>query len=100
MGVPEEEWNNAWSIVDPAGVEVSLYFQKVPEGKQGKNRLHLDVMLVGDDAGTPVEIRKAILEKEVVRLTALGAKILYRLEEGSHYHVTMADPEGNEFCVC
>ncbi|CAN5620919.1 VOC family protein [soil metagenome] len=65
-----------------------VYFQQVPEEKVVKNRMHLDVR-VGDD--DPTKVREA--------LVARGATILYSGNQGPHTWVTMADPEGNEFCV-
>jgi hypothetical protein len=65
-----------------------VLFQLVPEEKTGKNRLHLDVR-VGDDRR----------EREVVRLVGLGARELWRGAQGPFAWVTLADPEGNEFCV-
>ncbi|WP_017559272.1 VOC family protein [Nocardiopsis baichengensis] len=65
-----------------------ILFLKVPEGKRVKNRLHMD-LTVGPERR----------EAEVSRLEALGATILARVEEAEGVHVTMADPEGNEFCV-
>lgn len=75
-----------------------MFFQKVPEGKTVKNRLHLDVRSAPGLAGAE---RMARLEVEATRLEGLGAKRLYRLEpdgidEGI---IVMADPEGNEFCL-
>lgn len=65
-----------------------LLFQQVPEPKAGKNRVHLDLH-VG------AETRDA----EVDRLVGLGATRLWDGQQGPHRWVTMADPEGNEFCV-
>ncbi|GAA4518172.1 MULTISPECIES: VOC family protein [Nonomuraea] len=59
-----------------------LWFQRVPERKAGKNRLHLDLQ---------AEDREA----EAERLAGLGATVLDRREEWT----VLADPEGNEFCV-
>ena len=53
-----------------------------------KNRIHLDIR-VGEEN----------VEKEVERLTAAGARELWRGRQGPHWWVTMADPEDNEFCV-
>ncbi len=61
-----------------------LWFQRVPEPKQSKNRVHLD--LRADD-----------LDGEVARLTALGATVLS--DQPIADLVVMRDPEGNEFCV-
>ncbi|MEV1330218.1 VOC family protein [Micromonospora costi] len=77
--------------VDPAsgtGLGRRLLFQAVPEPKQGKNRLHIDV-----HAGP------AHREVTVKRLTALGATVLREVDEHGSRHTTMADPEGNEFDV-
>jgi predicted enzyme related to lactoylglutathione lyase len=65
-----------------------LQLQRVPEPKQGKNRLHLDLHV--DDVGPELE-----------RLVELGARPLSEptVESGFRWRV-MADPEGNEFCIC
>jgi hypothetical protein len=99
IGVPEEERNTRSAIEDPEGRGPRVFFQKVPEGKTAKNRLHLDVRAA---PGLRGEERMAALEAECDRLVALGAKRLYRidpqppLEAGT---IVMADPEGNEFCL-
>ncbi|MCK2221013.1 VOC family protein [Actinomadura sp. ATCC 31491] len=59
-----------------------LWFQRVPERKVVKNRLHLDLQAADQAA-------------EVARLTALGAAV----QAVHDSWVTMTDPEGNEFCV-
>lgn len=61
----------------------TLFFQEVPESKVVKNRLHLDVACA-DRVG------------EVERLASLGASVLASFDD----HTVMADPEGNEFCLC
>jgi hypothetical protein len=70
------------------GLGRRLLFQRVPEPKSGKNRLHLDLH--------PGEGRRAA---EVERLKGLGASVLREVKEPSGQWVVMADPEGNEFCV-
>jgi hypothetical protein len=73
---------------DPSGVEPRLFFQRVPEGKVAKNRVHLDVHVDAD--------RK---DAEVERLIALGAELFEtHSDRGPVTHV-MRDPEGNEFCL-
>jgi hypothetical protein len=67
---------------------IRIYFQAVPENKIIKNRMHLDLR-VGDD--DPIKVREALL--------ARGATILHSGSQGGHEWLTMADPEGNEFCV-
>ena len=80
-------FSKAAACVDAAGVGPRLLFQQVPESKQFKNRLHLDVR-TGDD-------RDAV----VARCLELGATKLWDGQEGPSTWVTMADIEGNEFCV-
>ena len=83
----------AW-LADPQRNGPHLCLLEVPEPKIGKNRMHLDLAVSGD--GTANEKWQRI-EAEVDRLRALGATIL---AEYDHHHVTMADPEDNEFDVC
>ncbi len=81
-------WRTGAACNDPTGRLPRLYFQLVPEAKVGMNRLHLDLHF-------PPGQRDA----EVERLKGLGATHLYDGRQGSHTWITMADPEGNEFCV-
>lgn len=94
---PEER--DSWSACsDPEGVGPRLFFQRVPEGKVVKNRLHLDIR-----AGTGLvgEARLAALESECVRLEALGATrgTLLLADEENESCQNMQDVEGNEFCL-
>jgi Glyoxalase-like domain len=73
---------------DPRGVEPRFYFQKVPERKIAKNRVHLDIHVESD--------RKA---DEVTRLTELGAELISTHDDRGPLTYVMRDPEGNEFCV-
>jgi catechol 2,3-dioxygenase-like lactoylglutathione lyase family enzyme len=95
MGVPPERRNDASAVVDPDGAGPRLFFQRVPEGKQAKNRVHLDVRAA---PGLQGDERMAALEAEAERLVARGATRLSRHELGAG-HIVMADPEGNEFCL-
>jgi hypothetical protein len=96
MGVPESEWNSKSAIVDPEGKGPRIYFQRVPEPKAVKNRVHLDISV---GAGHPLEERPALIDAEVERLEKLGAKRVRSFDEQGEYWVTMLDPEGNEFDV-
>ena len=94
---PEDE--GSWAAcTDPTGANPRLYFQRVPEGKVVKNRVHLDVRvgtgLVGDE-------RLGVLESEGARLEALGARRFQLLEadEENESCLVMLDVEGNEFCL-
>jgi hypothetical protein len=96
-GVPEDQWDRAYAVVDPDGVGPRLFLQRVPEGKTVKNRLHLDVRF--SDPADDGDARDAALLAEVERLEALGAvRQEWRFEEGKHFMV-MQDVEGNEFCL-
>jgi len=97
--LPPEQRNMASASVDPAGVGPRLFFQQVPEGKQVKNRLHLDVRAA---PGLEGDERMAALEAEAERLVGLGATRLRRFEPEpplSNGFIVMQDPEGNEFCL-
>lgn len=99
FGVPPERRNDASASVDPDGQGPRLWFQKVPEGKAAKNRVHLDVRAAPGARG---EERMAALEAECERLVALGATRVQRHEPApplSHGFIVMQDPEGNEFCL-
>jgi hypothetical protein len=84
----ELRWLVGAACVDPDGVGPRIFFQLVPEKKEVKNRVHLDLRPGVDDR-----------EAEVARLEALGARRLYDGQQGPSTWVTMADPEGNEFDV-
>ncbi|MFG2036635.1 VOC family protein [Dactylosporangium sp. NPDC048998] len=99
MGVPPERRNNASAVVDPMGSGPRLFFQRVPERKQVKNRVHLDVRAA---PGLRGDARMAALEAEAERLVSHGATRLERHEPTPPLgagHIVMADPEGNEFCL-
>jgi hypothetical protein len=97
-GVPESEWNSANALVDPGGVGPRIFFQRVPEPKQGKNRLHLDLR-VSRGPSMPIEEKRAAVRAGVQRMESLGATRLTDVEELGTYWTVMQDPEGNEFCV-
>jgi hypothetical protein len=98
-GLPEEAWNDASAIVDPESAGPRIYFQRVPEPKVVKNRVHLDLN-VGPGIAAPMEDRQRSVDAEVERLKAAGATVMRAgsVERGE-YWVVMQDPEGNEFCV-
>ncbi len=97
-GVPPEQHNSRSAITDPDGKGPRVFFQKVPEGKTAKNRVHLDVRSA---PGLKGDARREVLEVEAARLEELGAKRLYRLEGNDMDEgiIVMGDPEGNEFCL-
>ncbi|MFC8721706.1 VOC family protein [Kitasatospora sp. NPDC057198] len=94
---PPEERGSWSACTDPTGVGPRLYFQRVPEGKIVKNRVHLDVRVGTGLRGTE---RLAALEAECARLLPLGAvrvQLLY--DGGDDSCIVMQDVEGNEFCI-
>jgi len=97
-GVPPEQRNDRSACSDPAGAGPRLFFQKVPEGKTAKNRVHLDVRAA---PGLRGDERMAALEARATELVALGATRLARHEPDAMDigHIVMQDPEGNEFCL-
>jgi hypothetical protein len=82
MGVNDPEDDPAVLVEPVTGRGPRLFFQLVPEARTVKNRVHLDLQDADADA-------------EADRLTRLGARILARHQDW----VTLADPEGNEFCI-
>ena len=84
-------WRAGAAVVHPDGLAVPggrIFFQQVPEGKSGKNRLHLDLRSAPGEPGVGVE---QLLER--------GAAVLGEGRQGPYSWTVMADPEGNEFCV-
>jgi len=94
QGRSEDDLNATFAIEDPAGVRPGMFFQRVPEPKSVKNRVHLDLAAPAADSSDRAEVIDAFVE----RLTALGAHRVHAVEEDG-YFVVMTDPEGNEFCV-
>jgi hypothetical protein len=85
---PVDEGANAFfaTIDNHVDGKPSWFFLKVPEGKTGKNRVHVDLKSDGR-------------EKAVASLMELGATRLSDHDEWGAVWTVMADPEGNEFCV-
>jgi Glyoxalase-like domain len=98
QGIPQSEWNSANAIIDPDGGGPRIFFQRVPEGKVVKNRVHLDLNVSGPRTDPDPERRRRI-DDEVQRLVGLGARMSRAVEERGEYFVNMFDPEGNEFDV-
>lgn len=99
MNIPQERWDDASAISDPAGTGPRIFFQKVSEPKSAKNRVHLDVS-VGRGIADPDERWRAVTT-HVEILVAAGATVVEERRNdqfGDHWMV-MTDPDGNEFCV-
>lgn len=96
-GIPADRWGDYDALVDPDGRGPRLFFQRVPEGKTAKNRVHLDV-----DAGAGIadeSERHAAIEAHAARLEDAGGRMVGRFDEPTGWWIVMQDPEGNEFCV-
>ena len=96
--LPPEHRDSAFACVDPTGVGPRLFFQRVPEGKVVKNRVHLDVRVGTGLVGAE---RLAALEAECARLLPLGATRVRLMVADEHNEscLVMQDVEGNEFCL-
>jgi SAM-dependent methyltransferase len=81
-GINDPEDDPTVLVESLPGIRPRLFFQRVPEGKVVKNRVHLDLSC-------------ADLDHEVERLVALGASVQARYDGW----ITLADPAGNEFCL-
>jgi Glyoxalase-like domain len=85
-------WASGAAIRHPdaprGGPRKRIIFQQVPEAKTVKNRWHIDVWVGTENVPEVTE-----------QLIARGAAFLHNGQQGPHTWATMADPEGNEFCV-
>jgi hypothetical protein len=77
---------------DPTGVGPRLYFQKVPEPKSVKNRVHLDVVVSVTQEWVDVQAAAD-------RVVAAGGQILRISDDPNDRFILVGDPEGNEFCL-
>ena len=98
QNIPEDQWDGFNAVVDPEGKGPRIFFQRVPEGKTVKNRVHLDVN-VGGGYGAPEEERKRRIAEAAEKVIGLGGKQLREMNERGEYWRVMQDPEGNEFCL-
>ncbi len=82
--VRSEDWA---TVRDPRAGGITLAFQRVPEGKTAKNRVHLDIW--SDD-----------IAADSARLVGAGATTVgpAHTDEGGAFQILL-DPEGNEFCL-
>ena len=96
--VPEPGYDeeHGASLVDPDGNLPAVSFLRVPEGKTAKNRVHLDIRVTVGRPGA----REDLIRAKVAELAAAGATTVREERYGDVLgHITMLDPEGNEFCV-
>ena len=81
-------WKVGAALLSPDPGRPRVLFQLLPEPKTVKNRVHLDIRVGAERR-----------EAEVARLVGLGATELWRGAQGPFEWATLADPQGNEFCV-
>ena len=91
-GVTAAEAESGCTIIDPGGHGPRLYFQQVPESKQGKNRVHLDIVVSGRQLWTDVT---TAAEQTVAR----GASVIRKSNNPEDRFIVLVDPEVNEFCL-
>jgi len=86
-GYEPEPASDHWAaIVGEGDRDICIAFQRVPEGKMTKNRVHIDL-----SASDEIE--------EAARIEQLGATRLWSSNKPDDPFIVLADPEGNEFCV-
>ena len=98
-GIPEERWNDASAVVDPDGKGPRIFFQRVPEGKTAKNRMHMDLNVSGGTASHSTSESGAWISRWRGSRTLGATDARGAMERDGEYWVRMNDPEGNEFCV-
>ena len=86
--IHEDDLEDSWLHLDPPSPTFPpLTIQPVPEAKTGKNRLHLDIFVTDP-------------EPWIERCLTLGGTLLWRGDGPSDEFQVIADPEGNELCIC
>jgi len=89
LGVRERGWfGDDYLMLTTDGGAPPVAFQRVPEAKSVKNRLHVDLAV--DD-----------LDGAFAQIVAFGGSAVSDILEmpGGYRWRVMADPEGNEFCI-
>jgi hypothetical protein len=91
-GVSAAEAESGCTIMDPEGRAPRIYFQRVPEDKAVKNRVHLDIVAAESHLWADVQVAAD-------NAVASGAAIVRESEDLNDRFIVMTDPEGNEFCL-
>lgn len=95
-GIPPEFRNDFDTAEDPTGHGPRLFFQRVRKPPPAGNRVRLDIN-AGHGLDRPR--RMELIDAEVDRLVAAGARRVRAFDQYSEYWVVMEDPEGNVFWV-
>lgn len=97
-GLTDEDLTDRAVAEHPDAASPRLFFQRVPEAKQAKNRVHLDISAADGQHATREQV-----DAEMRRLRELGAQLQHTHDAAwgpfPEYHHVMTDPEGNELCV-
>lgn len=83
LGIEDPE-DDPTVVIECASSQLRLFFQRVPEPKTVKNRLHID-------------LRSPNVDAEASRLVALGARLV--AAQPNQSLIALRDPENNEFCL-
>lgn len=86
LGVKRAEANDQYLNFEALPGNLTIYLQKVPEGKTSKTRMHIDVVV--ED-----------MERALERVDALGGRRLGSFLEDGEGWTVVADPDGNELCL-
>ena len=84
---PEGDPDADWVRLDPPDGLPTPNLQRVPEAKHTKNRVHLDIYVTDP-------------ESWIGRAIELGATRLSVHDDADDWYCVLADPAGNEFCIC
>lgn len=92
----QEEIDAGATIVDPRGIGPRVFFQRVPEPKRVKNRVHLDIAVA---TAPPGEERITQIRQAARDLVGRGATWAAESGDPLDFFIVLRDPEGNEFCL-
>ena len=87
-------------MIDPFSRGPRVWFQRVPEAKSVRNRLHFD-LLVGGGRAVPLDERVVRVREEAARPVECGATISAEMDNAEYdrFAIAMTDPEGNELDI-
>jgi hypothetical protein len=95
---PEYDDPDGASIIDPQGKGPAIGWLRVPEGKSGKNRVHVDIRVAGEDPWG-MTVRERLTQPSARTRCPRRHDCPQEPYEETLGHIVMLDPEGNEFCV-
>jgi hypothetical protein len=98
MDLPPDIGQDIASAIDPDGVGPRLFFERAPEPKAHRNRVHLDIN-IGESGQLPLPERKPKVDALAKTLLDAGATQVKVVERGDEYFIEMLDPEDNDFCI-